>query len=70
IFLKPPSFEILKERLLNRKTEDKASLNKRIKKAKLELKYQDKFDYVLINDKLEISLAEAENLVRTFLEIQ
>ena len=70
IFLKPPSFEILKERLLNRKTEDKASLNKRIKKAKLELKYQVKFDYVLINDKLEISLAEAENLVRTFLEIQ
>lgn len=69
VFIKPPTFEILRERLLNRKTETKASLAKRIRKARLELKFQDKFDYVLVNDQLETALAEAENLVRRFLEI-
>ncbi len=67
IFIKPPSFEILKERLKNRKTENKTSLSKRIKKAQFELTFQDKFDKVLVNDVLENSFKEAENLVRSFL---
>ncbi len=67
IFIKPPSFEILKERLKNRKTENKTSLDKRIERAKFELSFEDQFDAVLINDVLENSFKEAEKIVNSFL---
>jgi len=69
IFVKPPSPEILFERLRNRKTESKKSLEKRIKRAALELKYEKKFDIVLLNDKLDVALADAEKIIENFIEI-
>ena len=67
IFIKPPTVEILFERLRNRKTEDEESLKARIQRAKMELSYEHAFDKVLINDQLEVALAEAEEMVREFL---
>lgn len=67
VFVKPPSEEILFERLRSRKTEDSDSLAKRIARAAEELTYESTFDYVLLNDDLETALAEAEHLTRTFL---
>ncbi|HMG15179.1 MAG TPA: hypothetical protein VK590_07030, partial [Saprospiraceae bacterium] len=67
IFVKPPSKEILINRLKNRNTEDQKSLNARIKKAELELQFENKFDYVLVNDELERAFNEAENVVFKFL---
>jgi guanylate kinase len=66
VFVKPPSIEVLVERLKNRKTESEASLKKRIKRIKRELKYEDKFDLVLVNDLLEVALKEAELIVEDF----
>lgn len=68
VFIKPPSLEVLVERLIYRRTEDPKSLKKRIQKVKRELKYEKKFDQVLINDKLDFALKEAENLILLFLE--
>lgn len=68
VFIRPPSQEVLIERLKQRRTEDKKSLEKRIKKVKKELLYQDKFDVVLINDDLGKALKEAERLVINFLK--
>jgi guanylate kinase len=67
IFVKPPSPEILFERLRGRKTEDEESLRKRIARAAEELTYEDSFDKVLLNDDLATALAEAEEIVREFL---
>ena len=67
IFIKPPTAEILFERLRNRKTENEESLRERIKRAKMELSYEHRFDKVLINDVLEVALKEAEEMVRAFL---
>ncbi len=67
IFVKPPSFEMLKERLINRKTEDEASLKKRINRVKDEMTYERLFDVTLINNKLEDAFVEAEDLVDAFL---
>ncbi|HRO08333.1 MAG TPA: guanylate kinase [Saprospiraceae bacterium] len=67
VFVRPPSFGILKERLINRNTETEASLNKRILKAEAEMEYENSFDIVLVNDVLEISLMEAEHIIETFL---
>ena len=67
IFVKPPNKEILINRLKNRKTENPESLKARITKAEVELLYEDKFDYVLINDDLTKAFKEAEKVVFKFL---
>lgn len=66
IFVKPPSFEILVQRLKNRKTEDEKSLKKRIKRMKKEMTYEEYFDYSLVNDDLEVCLLEAEKVTNEF----
>ena len=70
VFIRPPSLEVLIERLKNRKTETTKSLKKRIKRAKEELKYENNFDMILVNDILEVTLKEAELIVEDFLHIQ
>ncbi|MCB0644823.1 MAG: guanylate kinase, partial [Phaeodactylibacter sp.] len=69
VFVKPPSREVLFERLRNRKTEDPASLKKRMARADDELAFENKFDTVLVNDVLEVALVEAERQVRQFLKL-
>lgn len=67
IFVKPPSPEALLERLRKRNTETEQTLLERFKKAQEELSFENKFDRVLVNDVLNVALAEAEKIVRAFL---
>ena len=67
IFVQPPSVETLRQRLRGRSTETEEKINMRIAKAEYELEFANRFDVVLINDKLEVALSEAESLVRNFL---
>lgn len=67
IFIKPPSKDILFERLKNRKTETTESLKKRIARATEELTYENSFDTVVVNDVLERAFLEAETVVRDFI---
>lgn len=67
VFVKPPSLEILIERLKNRKTESEASLRKRIRRVKKEMTFQNSFDTILVNDLLEVTLKEAEIIVENFI---
>ena len=69
IFIKPPSKNILMERLKNRKTETPESLQKRIARATEELTYENKFDMIIVNDKLDKAFSEAEKITREFLNI-
>jgi len=66
IFVKPPSFRVLVSRLTKRGTENSDSLTKRIKRIKKELLFEDTFDYVLLNDDLEVTLKEAERIIETY----
>jgi guanylate kinase len=66
VFIRPPSQEILFQRLKDRNTETQTSLEKRLAKAKQELTYENNFDIVLVNDLLEVTLIEAEHIVETF----
>ncbi|HNR75310.1 MAG: guanylate kinase [Bacteroidetes bacterium OLB12] len=66
VFVKVPSLEVLKERLKERGTETEESLSRRIFKAKFEMSFQDKFDVVLVNEDLEKSLQEAQQLYEDF----
>jgi len=67
IFIKPPSVEVLFERLRNRKTEDEAALKKRFARSKRELRYEKKFDKVLVNDDLETAFKDAEGMILDFI---
>lgn len=63
IFIKPPSLEELILRLRKRNTESEETLKERIERANLELSYQDKYDYVVTNDKLEKAIEEFKGIV-------
>jgi len=69
VFIRPPSFEILESRLRSRATDHEESLQKRLSKVKQELTYEQEFDQVIVNDKLEDALKHAEMLVKCFLGI-
>ena len=66
VFVKVPSEEVLKERLHDRGTETPESLSRRLFKAKFEMSFQDQFDVVLVNEVLDRSLAEAQQLYDNF----
>jgi len=67
IFIRPPSYEILESRLRARATDSEESLQKRLDKVKWELSFEKDFDKVIVNDKLENALHEAEKMVKDFL---
>lgn len=68
VFVRPPNLEILKKRLIGRKSENASSLKQRLDKAAQELGYEKYFDEVVVNDQLDLTLARAENLVREFIK--
>ena len=69
VFIKPPTFSILVERLKNRKSETQSSLSKRISRMKKELSYESSFDEVLVNDLLTVACKEAEIMIESFLNV-
>jgi guanylate kinase len=68
IFVKPPSIKTLRTRLINRQTEDEASLAKRLNKAESEMKYARYFDVVVLNDKLEEAIKNARKYIEKHFE--
>jgi len=67
IFIKPPSVEILRKRLINRGTDKKEDIETRIKKAEYELGFEPAFDVSIINDDLSRAQEETLRVVQEFL---
>ena len=63
IFIKPPSLEELRLRLINRKSEKKVDINKRLKRLSLEYDYAKKFNFIIVNDCLEETVNQIEKVV-------
>jgi guanylate kinase len=68
VFVKAPSEEAIKERLIARGTETEDSLSKRLYKIKFEMSFQNQFDIILVNDDLTTTLQRAEELFEDFLK--
>lgn len=68
IFVLPPSIEVLKDRLEKRSSETPEFLEKRLNKAKEEITYATKFDYILLNDDFDEALIEIREVIHDFLE--
>lgn len=63
IFILPPSFEVLKERLINRQTETVEDLAIRLKNSRSEVEEYKDFEYVVINEVVEKAVLELESIV-------
>jgi len=68
LFIKPPSLQILEERLKKRGTDTEETIKKRMSKAEKELGYAQFFDKIIVNDNLEDACHEAEITVRKFID--
>ncbi|NLK36469.1 MAG: guanylate kinase [Epulopiscium sp.] len=63
VFLIPPNLEELGRRLINRGTEDKETINKRIHRALEEMEYIPQYDYIVINETVEKAKKDIETIV-------
>jgi len=66
VFVKPPSLEVMEQRLRDRKTDTEDKIIERLAKAEKEIDYAKDFDTILINDHLETAKKDAEILVANF----
>lgn len=64
IFLTAPNIEELKRRLINRKTETKDVIEKRLTQAIVESQNIEKYDYIIVNDKVEECVETINNLIQ------
>ena len=68
IFVKPPSLESLKKRLIKRNKDSKKSISNRLIKSKHELIRANNFDKILINDDLDLAKKKALKIVKEYLD--
>ncbi|PKO17599.1 guanylate kinase [candidate division BRC1 bacterium HGW-BRC1-1] len=63
IFILPPSFAVLEERLRRRGTDDEAVILKRLRNARMEVHFAEKYDYVVVNDEIEKTISTIRLIV-------
>jgi guanylate kinase len=64
IFVVPPSFRVLEERLRNRKSETEEALTQRMRNAMGEMEYITRYSYIVANDVVSEAVAKMEHIVR------
>lgn len=68
VFLIPPSVDILAFRLKKRKTEDEEVVNYRLRAAIAELQVMEKYDYIVVNDKVETAAEKIRAIINVEIE--
>lgn len=63
IFVAPPDMNTLKKRLIGRHTESIESIERRFAAAYAELKYIDRYDYIVLNEDIDIAVIRMESIV-------
>lgn len=64
VFIAPPSVGELRRRLNKRGTETQEVIDKRVAQAAEELKYMEKYDYIIVNDALEDAVNDFFTVIR------
>ncbi len=65
VFLTPPDLMELKQRIINRGTEDMETINKRMKKAVEEIRMMQDYDFAVVNDKVENAVESIKTIIRS-----
>ena len=63
IFIMPPSFETLSNRLNSRGTESKEQIEGRLKAALEEIKHAEEYDYIVVNDNLSDAVNDIISII-------
>jgi guanylate kinase len=69
LYLRPPSMEVLKERLLERGTESSHDIEQRLQRAQKEMLEALTFDATILNDDLEEAYKEVYEVVGAFINV-
>ena len=64
LFVTPPSAEELRKRLEGRGTETQEDIDGRMKRAIEEAEYMDQYDYLVVNDELDVCVEEMHHLIQ------
>ena len=64
VFLAPPSWEVLVDRLTGRGTETQDVIERRLQTAKVEMASQSEFDHVVVNDDVDRAVAAISEILR------
>ncbi|MBP9674319.1 MAG: guanylate kinase [Bacteriovoracaceae bacterium] len=68
IFIEPPSVEVLKERLMNRKTEAESVILERLTNAEKELLRKHDYDFLIRNDDLNVAYQKLEKIIENMMK--
>src|SRR5262245_3441194 len=63
VFVLPPSMDALKQRLRTRAADDDATIERRFRNAQREIEHYGIFDYVIVNDDLELAKQRLRSIV-------
>jgi guanylate kinase len=64
LFIVPPSFEVLERRLRGRGTEPEERIQRRLEDARAELRRKFEYDYIVINDDLDVAVETVLSIIR------
>jgi guanylate kinase len=68
VFIRPPSRETLEARLRARRTEDEATVRRRLARTDMEMELGARFDRQVVNDVLDRAVAETKEIVEHYLQ--
>ncbi len=63
VFILPPSYKALRVRLHTRNTDDPAEIERRLHNARGEIDQMQRYQYVIVNDELELAYAQLSAIV-------
>ena len=63
VFIAPPSYSELEQRLRNRATDSDSVVNKRMLNARKELKAWNDYEYLIINDEVDLAVSRLQSII-------
>lgn len=66
IYISPPSYEVLEQRLRGRKTDTESAIEKRLSEAKESMEFSKEpgmYDHVILNDQLQVAYQELKKIL-------
>ena len=63
IFIAPPTWKDLEDRLRKRNTEEEKALKKRLEDARIEIEYKKYYNYLVVNDNIKTALKKLESII-------
>lgn len=65
IFILPPSLDMLRQRMMDRRQDSAAVIERRLKAARGEIAHLEEFDYVIINNNFDDAVEDLASIVRS-----